>query len=79
MHAVNYKKKIRKKKSFLHPLKSLKKRVESGIGSGSGAEFVSIRQRYADLDPQQNVTDPPTLENTVYSKHCLNFKTIWGV
>ncbi len=56
---VSSKKKVwRKKLIFCAFLKSLKKGVGSGVGSGS------ISQRYgsADPDPQQNVTDP---------QHCL--------
>jgi hypothetical protein len=51
---VRNKKKICKKSIFFASLKSLKKGVGSGIGSGS------ISQRYgsADPDPHQYVTDP---------------------
>jgi|LakMenE01Jun11ns_1017448.scaffolds.fasta_scaffold8876058_1 hypothetical protein len=47
-------------KYFLASLKSMKKEVGSGVGSGS------ISQRYGsgDPDPHQNVTDP---------QHCLQF------
>ncbi len=49
----SYKKKI-EKNYFFASIKSLKKGVGSGVGSGS------ISQRYgsADPDPHQNVTDP---------------------
>jgi hypothetical protein len=39
-------------KNFLHHLKSLKKEVESGVGSGS------FSQKYGSPEPHQNVTDP---------------------
>jgi hypothetical protein len=43
-----------KKALFLHPLKSLKKGVGSGVGSGS----ISQRYESGDPDPHQNVPDP---------------------
>jgi hypothetical protein len=41
---------------FFSSLKSLKKGVGSGVGSGS--EFISQRYGSEDPDPNQNVTDP---------------------
>jgi hypothetical protein len=51
---VGYKEKIWKKIIFFASLKSLKKGVGSGVGSGS------ISQRYGSPDPDQhqNATDP---------------------
>jgi hypothetical protein len=48
-------KKKHEKIIFLAYLKSLKKEVGSGVGSGS----ISHRYRSGDPDPHQNVTDPP--------------------
>jgi hypothetical protein len=50
---VSYKKNM-KKKFFWASLKSLKKGVGSGVGSGS----VSQRYGSADPDPHRNITDP---------------------
>jgi hypothetical protein len=53
---VSYKKKYGEKKNIFSPLKSLKKGIGSGVGSGS------ISQRYGSADPdpypQQNVMNP---------------------
>jgi hypothetical protein len=53
---ASYKKQYEEKKFVFVSLKSLKKGVRTGVGSGSG----SISQRYGsgDPDPHQNVTDP---------------------
>ncbi len=61
---VIYKKKIWGKKYFFASLLSLKKGVGSGVGSRSGAGFVSQRYGSADpdQDPHQNVLDP---------QHCI--------
>ncbi len=57
-----------KKKYFFASLKSMRKGVETGVGSGS------IRQRYrsGDPDPHQNVTDPQHC-----LAHCLQITTVW--
>ncbi len=56
---VSYKKKkYGEGKKIVCTLKPLKKRVVSGVGSGSGARSGSISQRYGSADPYQNVTDP---------------------
>jgi hypothetical protein len=39
-------------------LKSLKKKVRSGVGSGFGTGSISQRYGSADLDPHQKIMDP---------------------
>ncbi len=66
---VSYKKNMKKKKILFASLKSLKKGVRSGVGSGSR----SISQRYgsADPDPHQCHGSPTLLANQFYPKNLV--------